>query len=227
MFALTALSAMEDFAAYEQLRDLLGVPSAETRYGAFRALWKMNGNDSLVKGEQIGDQFSYHVLDTQGPPMIHVTRNRRAEVVLFGQNQRLLTPLALSAGTRIMVTSTGAQEIAVSKFTANEADQKRVVSTRVDDVIRAIVGTWRNLSGRRADAPGGRKRPMPSKVVLKSRPCPRPAEPTNALPRATARKSPTSRAALASRFKKSAIDSDSNTHKKGGSSDSTEKAAKK
>ena len=37
--------------------------------------------------------------------MIHVTRNRRAEVVLFGLNQRFLTPLALNAGNQIMVTS--------------------------------------------------------------------------------------------------------------------------
>ena len=35
--ALTALSVMHDSAAYDQLRLLLAVPSAETRYGAFRA----------------------------------------------------------------------------------------------------------------------------------------------------------------------------------------------
>ena len=92
--ALTALSVMRDSAAYDQLRELLGVPSAETRYGAFRALTVMCPDDSLVKGENLGEQFSYHVLDTKGPPMIHVTRNRRAEVVLFGLNQRFLTPLA-------------------------------------------------------------------------------------------------------------------------------------
>ena len=137
--ALTALSVMRDSAAYDQLRELLGVPSAETRYGAFRALTVMCPDDSLVKGENFGDQFSYHVLDTKGPPMIHVTRNRRAEVVLFGLNQRFLTPLAVNAGNQIMVTSSKEGEISVSKFVPHEADQKRVVSNRVDDVIRAIV----------------------------------------------------------------------------------------
>jgi len=138
--ALTALSVMRDSAAYDQLRDLLGVPSAETRYGAFRALTVMCPDDSLVKGENFGGQFSYHVLDTKGPPMIHVTRNHCAEVVLFGLNQRFLTPLALlNAGNQIMVTSTQEGEISVSKFVPHEADQKRIVSSRVDDVIRAIV----------------------------------------------------------------------------------------
>ena len=107
VFALTALSAMNDFAAYEQLRDLLAMPSAETRYGAFRALWAMNPADALVMGERLGGEFSYHVLGTGGPPMIHVTRNRRPEIVLFGQDQRFLTPLAVNAGNQVMVTSTG------------------------------------------------------------------------------------------------------------------------
>jgi hypothetical protein len=147
--ALTALSVMRDTAAYEKLRELLGVPSAETRYGAFRALTAMCPDDSLVKGENFGEQFSYHVLDTQGPPMIHVTRNRRAEVVLFGMNQRFLMPLApLSAGNQIGVTQTADGQISVSKFVPHEADQKRTVSTKVNDVVRAIVelgGTYPDI----------------------------------------------------------------------------------
>jgi flagellar basal body P-ring protein FlgI len=138
-FALAALAAMEEFAASEQLRQLLVVPSVETRYGAFRALWKIDPGDPMIKGEQLGKQFSYHVLDVAGPPLVHVTRSRRAEVVLFGREQRFLTPLAVNAGPRIMVTSTPAGQIAVSKFAPDEPDQKRTVSTRLDEVIRAIV----------------------------------------------------------------------------------------
>ena len=130
---------MRDSSAYDQLRELLGVPSAETRYGAFRALTVMCPDDSLVKGETLGEQFSYHVLDTKGPAMIHVTRNRCAEVVLFGMNQHFLAPLALNAGNRIQVTNTPEGEVSVSKFAPREADQKRVVSNRVDDVIRTVV----------------------------------------------------------------------------------------
>jgi hypothetical protein len=139
VFALTALSTMADFAAYEQLRDLLDVPSAETRYGAFRALCAMNRSDPLVVGQRLTDQFSYHVLDTTASPMIHVTHNRRPEVVLFGREQRFLAPFAINAGPQIMVTGTDADEVAVSKYMVGEADQKRIVSTRIDEVIRAIV----------------------------------------------------------------------------------------
>jgi flagellar basal body P-ring protein FlgI len=138
VFALAALSVMDDYAAHEQLSALLNVPSAETRYGAFRALWTMNPLDSQVRGEWLDEQFHYHVLGTTGPPMIHVTRSRRPEVVLFGQDQRFSGPLAVEAGPRIMVT-TCPEGIAVSRFAAGKPDQKRIVSDGVDEVIRAIV----------------------------------------------------------------------------------------
>ncbi len=139
VFALAALAEMNDVSASENLRELLNVPCAETRYGAFRALWTMNHNDSLVMGENLGGQFGYHVLDTSGPPMIHVTKSKRPEIVLFGANQQLSTPLAVEAGNQIMVTGNKPGEIIVSRFAVHEPDQKRFVSTRVDDVIRAIV----------------------------------------------------------------------------------------
>ena len=139
VFALSALSTMQEYAAYEQLRELLSATSAETRYGAFRALWAMNERDPLVKGESLGGQFRYHVLDVSGPPMVHVTRSRLPEIVIFGPGQQFLTPLAVNAGNEIMVTSSGGNEISVSKYSVQEGDQKRMVSTRVNDVIHAIV----------------------------------------------------------------------------------------
>ena len=138
-FALAALSAMDDLAAYEALREMLSVTSAETRYGAFRALWAMNSRDPLVKGENLGDQFGFHVLATKGPPMVHLSRSFRSEVVLFGQEQTLRTPLVLEAGPEILVNSQGGDQITVSRFSATDADQKRVVAPRLEDVIRAIV----------------------------------------------------------------------------------------
>ncbi|MBN2295592.1 MAG: flagellar basal body P-ring protein FlgI [Pirellulales bacterium] len=139
VFALTALSAMEGYAPHEQLTNLLSVRSAETRYGAFRALWSMNPLDAMVRGESLGGQFSYHVIDNNGPPMIHVTRNRRPEIVLFGKDQELKAPLSLEAGPNIMVNSVGDQQIAISRFNVGMADQKRIVSMQVGEVIRAVV----------------------------------------------------------------------------------------
>jgi flagellar basal body P-ring protein FlgI len=139
VFALTALSSMQDPTAFEQLQGMLSITSAETRYGAFRALWTMNQNDPFVQGEVFGDDFHYHVLEVGGPAMIHVTHSRLSELVLFGKDQTFQLPLMASAGNQIIVRSNEEGEVVISKFAANDADQKRTVSPKIDDVVRAIV----------------------------------------------------------------------------------------
>jgi flagellar basal body P-ring protein FlgI len=137
--ALAALSAMDDVMAYDVLRSLLEVRSAETRYGAFRALWAMNDHDPFVSGEKLGDQFHYHLLDVPGPNMVHVTRSHVPEVVLFGKDQEFKLPMVLDAGRSIMVNGLSGGKITVSKFAAGTDPQQRVTSARVDEVVRAIV----------------------------------------------------------------------------------------
>jgi flagellar basal body P-ring protein FlgI len=137
--ALAALSAMDDVIAYDALRDLLGVSSAETRYGAFRALWAMNERDPFVRGENLGGQFSYHVLDVSGPTMLHVTRSFRPEIVLFGKDQHFQLPLVLDAGKNLLVNGLEGGQITVSRFAADAEPEQRIVSTSVDEVVRTIV----------------------------------------------------------------------------------------
>ena len=148
VFALAALSLMNDYAANEQLYELLRLPSVETRYGAFRALCVMNRNDPLVRGEYLGGQFSYHVLDGSEPPMIHVTRSRRPEIVLFGREQRLAAPLALEAGNHILVTGVQAgrdhRQQVLGQRAGSEADRLES-GGRCHPRDR---GAWRDLSGR-------------------------------------------------------------------------------
>ena len=137
--ALAALSAMDDVVAYDELRSLLEVSSAETRYGAFRSLWSMNPNDPLVRGEQMGGQFSYHVLDVAGDPMVHATRSFRPEIVLFGADQHFKLPLVLDAGKNILINGMSGEQVTISRFAPGEPPEKRVVSTSVDEVVRTIV----------------------------------------------------------------------------------------
>jgi flagellar basal body P-ring protein FlgI len=137
--ALAALSAMDDATAYDALRSLLEVKSAETRYGAFRALWAMNKNDPFLHDEKVSPQFHYYVLEVPGPEMVHVTQSHLPEIVLFGKDQQLQMPLMLDAGKSILVNGTKGDKITVSRFVPNAEPEQRVVSANVDDVIRAIV----------------------------------------------------------------------------------------
>jgi flagellar basal body P-ring protein FlgI len=135
--ALAALSAMDDGAAYEGLRSLLTVKSAETRYGAFRAMTAMAPTDSLLQGEDMNGKFKLHLLDLEGDSLIHVTSSHKPEIVMFGLNHELRLPLVLDAGPNILVNGLSGGQIKVSNF--GKTTQQRVVSTSVEEVIRAIV----------------------------------------------------------------------------------------
>lgn len=135
--ALTALSSMDHVHAYEGLSELLHVDSAETRYGAFRALRMRNGSDPLVRGERLNG-FQLHVMATSGTPMIHISRAERAEIVVFGHDIPFAAPQGIFAGKDIMLTSSDAEQIKLSKFAPGEEDRHIYCGTKVDQVIRAI-----------------------------------------------------------------------------------------
>jgi len=147
--ALTALSVMDDIDALDEIADLLHVSSAETRYGAFRALRARGANAPLVRGENMAGKFNYHVIDTTSPPMIHLTWSRRPEVVLFGRDQRLSTPLVLFSGTgrQFLIKGLQGDRLRVICYMPGEPDTQSECSTRVDEVIRAVA----ELGGSYAD----------------------------------------------------------------------------
>jgi len=137
--ALAALSTMNDVDSYDALRDMLSVQSTETRYGAFRSLWAMDEDAAIVRGEPLDGQFNLHVLDVGGPPLIHVTKSFRPEIVLFGKSHQFQLPLVLDAGSKILVNGLSGGQITVSKFEPGKSPEKRVVSTDVEEVVRTIV----------------------------------------------------------------------------------------
>lgn len=141
VYALDALSALKtDFEAEMVLQELLHVSSAETRYGAFRALCYRNPYDRTIRGEvmrnESGPQFSYHAIPTQAPPLVHLTKSSRPEIVMFGSDIRFKQPFTLNAGPLIFVNGQGAN-VVVTKF--GRLDEKRTVPNRVDEIIRSVV----------------------------------------------------------------------------------------
>jgi flagellar basal body P-ring protein FlgI len=139
IFALAALASLEDPEVHAKLRDLMDVESAETRYGAFRALTTLDKNDPFVRGEDLNHQFRLHILRTDGPPMVHITNCKKAEVVLFGRDQEVKTPLFARAGKEIVVSATpGADGITLTRFEVGHEDQRKRVSKQLHDVIRGL-----------------------------------------------------------------------------------------
>ena len=140
VFAFAALSAVDDAESHLALRDLVHERSAETRYGAFRALSVLDAHDAVIRGENLNDQFQLHVIESPTEPMIHLTKRRRPEVVIFHAQQQFETPLVVRAGRRIQVTAlANSDTITVSRFEVGKDDRREEVPTNVADVIRKVV----------------------------------------------------------------------------------------
>lgn len=135
--ALAALRVIDDANGIDALQSLLSSSSAETRYGAFRTLWLMDSPIPLVRGEQLGSACGFHVLNVDGPTLIHATRSHHPEIVLFGTEHSLNDGMRVEAGSSIVVVVDGTTATC-SRFEAGVPD--RVIDTKADaeSVLRAL-----------------------------------------------------------------------------------------
>ncbi len=148
VFAMAAMSALDEPESHLILRDLMSVQhdengksydSAELRYGAFRALRTLDPTDPFIYGEDLNGQLTLHALGTTGSPLIHLTHHRHSEIVLFGADQRFRTPIYVKAGNHIQISAPlGSNRITVSRYEIGKEDHRRITSTLVAEVIRAV-----------------------------------------------------------------------------------------
>jgi len=136
--ALAALSVLDDANGIDALEGLLTSRSAETRYGAFRALERLDEGMPLIRGEQLGTACRLHLLDVKGPPLIHSTRRDRPELVFFGTEHRVGRGLRAEAGRSIVVVVDGSTAT-VSRFLPGRSDQQAEVPADAAAIVRAII----------------------------------------------------------------------------------------
>jgi len=137
--ALAALGVLDDANGLDALQSLLSSPSTETRYGAFRALWQIDPSLPLIRGESLGDAGSLHVIDVDGPRLVHATRSHHPELVLFGTDHPIGDGLRAEAGGSIVVVVDQGMAT-VSRFLPGQPDHEVRVPATVADVVRAITG---------------------------------------------------------------------------------------
>ena len=85
------------------------------------------------------DPFGFYVVDSEGPPLIHVSRSRRSEIVVFGRQQKLLPPLVLDTGSIFLNAADGDDKIDLSKVVPSrfgDADIKIASSLELADVVK-------------------------------------------------------------------------------------------
>jgi hypothetical protein len=88
---------------------------------------------------RVEDPFSLYIVDCEGPPLVHVSRTRRAEIVLFGRQQKLLPPIVLGTGAILLNAGENDDRIEMSKIVASrfgDSDTKLTTSLELAEVIR-------------------------------------------------------------------------------------------
>ena len=136
--ALAALSVLDDANGIDALQGLLESRSAETRYGAFRALARLDPGMPQVRGERLANACSLHVLDVDGPPLVHATRSDRPELVFFGADHPISRGLRAEAGRSIVVVVDGPLAT-VSRFVPGQSDNQTEVPPDAPSIVRAII----------------------------------------------------------------------------------------
>jgi len=167
-FAFKAMAAMDQAASLLKLRALMSDPDPVVRYGAFDALRTLDPYDpflgkiavldaapepdpnddmaALLPGQprkknppRPEDPFTMYVVDCEGPPMVHVTRFQRCELVIFGKNQKMLTPVVLGSGGPLLLNaSDGDEKLQITKITAKILDSPEVRVTCGLDLAEVV-----------------------------------------------------------------------------------------
>jgi flagellar basal body P-ring protein FlgI len=87
------------------------------------------------------DPFALYIVESEGPPVVHVSRSRRTEIVVFGRDQKLLTPIVLGTGAILLNAADKDDKIEISKIVPSkfgDADVKLRTSLELGDVIRRV-----------------------------------------------------------------------------------------
>jgi flagellar basal body P-ring protein FlgI len=87
------------------------------------------------------DPFALYVVDSEGPPLVHVSRTRRCEIVIFGRQQKLLTPIVLGAGAISLNAADNDNKVEISKIVPTQfadADTKLTSTLELAEVLRRM-----------------------------------------------------------------------------------------
>jgi len=143
--AMTALAGMDHVNALDAITELINAESAETRVGAFRALWTRNPNSPLVHGRKFSD-FHFHQVETTAYPLVHIAMSKRPEMIAFGNNIQVTPADHVFAGKEIIIKNKGNGQLQISRFTPNMPDRYATSTTDLGDVTRAIAEVDGNYS---------------------------------------------------------------------------------
>jgi hypothetical protein len=134
--ALVALASQDDAPCLDQLAELMKKGDPELRYGAFAALRAADENHEAVRGRRMGSSYWLHTVAPDADPMVHLTSERRNEIVLFGKVWPITGAFNLPLGGEFTVTrKDGEDSVTISRVVVKDGEP-----VPVDGKYRADLG---------------------------------------------------------------------------------------
>lgn len=137
--ALTALATLDNGQSEQALISLMNENTAETRYGAFRALRLQNPSHPVVQGQWLAGDHHLCIVDNDAEPLLHFSRREQAEILIFN-NSQTFSDQFLFVETGLTVKSNGDGTVSVATYRADNSG-KTICSDRVSDVFQTISQT--------------------------------------------------------------------------------------
>lgn len=138
-FALTAMASLDEAVCHVRLTELLtSGREDETRYGAFRALRKLDSRHKLVRGQLLNDSFWLHRVAPNTAPLVHISSTRRAEIVIFGAEPMLKPEFGLQAGEFIVTASKDDDRCIISRVPLRGRPVRRSCSLELTKTLRTL-----------------------------------------------------------------------------------------
>jgi len=137
-YALSALASLNEAASVLQLQRMISSDlDDEARTGAFRALWLLNEREPMVRGQQLGS-FWVHSIAPNNRPLIFISTQKRAEVVMFGKTPALKPPFSLLAGEFTVTASSDSAAAVISWVPRDGELVRKTCGLEVGEVIRSM-----------------------------------------------------------------------------------------
>jgi hypothetical protein len=138
--AVTALASMNQ----EICRNLLSTMTRQEdpclRTAAFMGMRLCcDDYDPRLGGEHVGRSFWVYQIPSQASPFVHFSLAKRAEIVQFGKDIELVTPVRLLIGQDYTVSAEqGDRRITVSRITGQGGVQQKQCTLELDQVLTTI-----------------------------------------------------------------------------------------
>jgi hypothetical protein len=143
-FALTAMASLDEAVCHVELRRLMNDRSAETQYGAFRALRALDEHEEAVQGELCNETFWLHHVAPGAPELVHISTTRRAEIVVFGDEATLIPPFPLLAGEFTITAGKDDDKCTIKRTALRHSKPPQQCSLKLVDVIHTMADMGAN-----------------------------------------------------------------------------------